>query len=93
MGRLSNPRESFVQAVALLPFLMRRPDRPPIRRPGRQAQRRLEPSEVAALIRQRTTCATIAALASEFAIHRTTVIGHLQRASTKSTSPRKGQSR
>ena len=64
---------------------------PSIRRPGRQAQRRLEPSEVAALTRKRTAGATIAALASEFAIHLTTVIGHLQRTSTKPTSPRKGQ--
>ncbi len=82
-GRLSNPPHHFDRAVTLLASLMPRRNRPPIRRLGRQARRRLESSEVAALIRRRTAGATIAALASEFGIHPTTVIGHCQRAATR----------
>ena len=82
-GRLSNPRQSFIRAVALLPVLMARPYVPPIHRPVWQVQHRLDASEVAALIDGRTAGATIEALTREFGIHHTTVIAHLRRAAAE----------
>jgi len=78
-GRLTNPLPSFVRTVTLLPALMARACCPPIRHPGRQVQRRLDPSDVSALIGRRTAGATIEVLAMQFGIHRTTVLAHLKR--------------
>lgn len=78
-GRLSNPLPPFVRVPALLPALMARACCPPIRHPGLQVQRRLDPSDVATLIARRTAGASIEVLAMEFRVHRTTVIAHLRR--------------
>lgn len=79
-GRLSNPLASLVKAAELLPTLLTRPLLPGISNaPTRQVQRRLNASTIAALFDRRTEGATIELLATEFGVHRTTVIAHLHR--------------
>jgi hypothetical protein len=46
---------------------------------ARQRQHRLSPDEVGQLLARRAAGSTILQLASEFGVHRTTVIAHLRR--------------
>jgi hypothetical protein len=64
-------------------------DQPTVRaRPVLQKQSRLAASEVRDMLARRVAGATIAELATQFEIHRTTVMAHLKR-----NSPRRSASR
>ena len=78
-GRLTNPPYNFGRVVELLPVILARPVRRDRAAAKPQQQRRLTPVEVDKLVQERVDGQTIATLARQFGVHRTTVMAHLRR--------------
>ena len=84
VGHYSNP-DVLLKRICRLRDLPRRPRADPVQR-RKQPQRRLDESEVGALIGAHGEGKGLDELASEFGVHRTTVMNHLDRAGVERRS-------